>query len=133
MRGNTTRLSRLSTPSSKRARRISTGFSSVDEYISGKADDHGDRGLSEAREPGTSSKPTRSSVCSTATSPGGKAVAGEVTAKVEMMKNSIVRHRPDGPLVGVSSPVYGSVQETPDLLVRYIQAMYPVLGECLPG
>ncbi len=62
----------------------------------------------------------------------GKAVAGEVAARVEMVKSSILRHRTDGALVRVSSPVYGNVQETSDRLVKYIQAMYPVLGEFLP-
>jgi len=62
----------------------------------------------------------------------GKATAGELAARIEMMKNSIVNHRTDGALVRVSSPVYGSVQDTSDRLVRYIQGMYPVLGEYLP-
>ena len=63
----------------------------------------------------------------------GKATAGEVRARVEMMKNSIVRHRTDGALVRVSSPVYGSVEETSDHLVSYIQALYPVLDDYLPS
>jgi EpsI family protein len=62
----------------------------------------------------------------------GRAVAGEIAAKVAMVKNSIVRHRTDGALVRVSSPVYGSVQDTSARLVRYIQAMYPFLGDYLP-
>ena len=62
----------------------------------------------------------------------GRAIAGEFDARVELIKNSIVRHRTDGALVRVMSPVYGSVQETSDRLVRYIQAMYPILGEYLP-
>ena len=62
----------------------------------------------------------------------GKAIAGELAARVAMIKNSMVRHRTDGALVRVSSPVYGSVQDTSDRLVRYIQAMYPILGEYLP-
>jgi EpsI family protein len=62
----------------------------------------------------------------------GKAIAGEPTTKVEMAKNSIMRHRTDGALVRVTSPIYQSVQETSDFLVRYVQALYPVLGEYLP-
>jgi EpsI family protein len=62
----------------------------------------------------------------------GKATAGEIAARLEMMKSSIVRHRTDGALVRVSSPVYGSAQDTSDRLVKYVQAMYPVLGEYLP-
>lgn len=62
----------------------------------------------------------------------GQAIAGEVAAKVQMVKNSIVRHRTDGSLVRLTSPVYGSVQETSNLLVGYVQAMYPILGEYLP-
>ena len=62
----------------------------------------------------------------------GHAIAGELAARVEMMKSSIVRHRTDGALVRVSSPVSDGVQETSDRLVRYIQAVYPILGEYLP-
>jgi EpsI family protein len=62
----------------------------------------------------------------------GKAIAGEVAARVEMIKSSIVRHRTDGALVRVSSPIYGSVEETSNLLVKYIQVVYPILGEYLP-
>jgi EpsI family protein len=62
----------------------------------------------------------------------GQAVAGEVAARVAMVRNAIVRNRTDGSLVRVSSPVYGSVQETSEHLVKYVQAMYPVLAEYLP-
>jgi EpsI family protein len=62
----------------------------------------------------------------------GKAIAGEVAARVQLVKNSIARHRTDGALVRISSPVYGSVQDTSDRLVRYVQAMYPALGDYLP-
>lgn len=62
----------------------------------------------------------------------GKAIAGEMAARVQLVKNSIVRHRTDGALVRISSPVYGSVQDTSDRLVRYVQAMYPALGGYLP-
>jgi EpsI family protein len=62
----------------------------------------------------------------------GRAIAGEMAARVQLVKNSIVRHRTDGALVRVSSPVYGSVQDTSDRLVRYVQAMYPALGDYLP-
>ena len=62
----------------------------------------------------------------------GRAIAGEMAARVQLVKNSIARHRTDGALVRVSSPVYGSVQDTSDRLVRYVQAMYPALGDYLP-
>ena len=62
----------------------------------------------------------------------GKATAGEMAARVQMMKDSIVRHRTDGALVRISSLVYGSARDTSDRLVKYIQAMYPVLGDYLP-
>jgi EpsI family protein len=62
----------------------------------------------------------------------GKAIAGEMDARVQMVKNSIVRHRTDGALIRVSSRVATSVPETSDRLVRYIQALYPVLGGYLP-
>ena len=63
----------------------------------------------------------------------GKAIAGELAAKVEMAKSSIVRHRTDGALVRISSPIYGSVQETSRLLIGYAQALYPILPEYLPN
>jgi EpsI family protein len=62
----------------------------------------------------------------------GQAVAGEVAARIAMVKNSIVRNRTDGALVRVSSPVYGSIPETTERLTRYAQALYPILGQYLP-
>jgi EpsI family protein len=62
----------------------------------------------------------------------GKAIAGELAARVQMVKDSILRHRTDGALVRVSSVVYGNVQDTSDRLERYIQAVYPLLNEYLP-
>ena len=62
----------------------------------------------------------------------GRAIAGELAARVQLVKSSIARHRTDGAIVRVSSPVYGSVQDTSDRLVRYVQAMYPALGDYLP-
>jgi len=62
----------------------------------------------------------------------GQAVAGEVAARVATVKSAIVRNRTDGALVRVSTPVFGSIQETSEQLVTYVQAMYPVLAEYLP-
>jgi EpsI family protein len=62
----------------------------------------------------------------------GKAVAGELAAKIEMVRSAITRNRTDGALVRVSAPVSGGVAETTESLVRYVQALYPVLGEYLP-
>ncbi len=62
----------------------------------------------------------------------GRAVAGEVAARVELVRNAVFRNRTDGALVRLSSPIYGSVQETSDLLVDYVRAMYPVLNTYLP-
>jgi len=61
-----------------------------------------------------------------------RAIAGEVPARITMVKNSLVRNRTDGAIVRVMSPVYGSPRETSDRLVAYVQAMYPVLSEYLP-
>ena len=63
----------------------------------------------------------------------GKAVARETTAKVEMVRSAMLRNRTDGALVRVTSPVYGSAAETTERLVSYVQALYPRLGEHLPG
>ena len=50
-----------------------------------------------------------------------------------MVRNALTRNRTDGALVRVSMPVYGkSIADTSDALVRYVQAMYPVLGRYLP-
>ncbi len=62
----------------------------------------------------------------------GRPMAGEVAARIEMVKSAIFRNRTDGALIRVSSPVYGSVAETSNLLVKYVQAMYPVLSQHLP-
>jgi EpsI family protein len=62
----------------------------------------------------------------------GKAVAGELDAKIEMVRSAITRNRTDGALVRVSAPVSGGVAETTDVLVRYVQALYPVLADYLP-
>jgi EpsI family protein len=63
----------------------------------------------------------------------GRAVSGEVEAKIEMMRSAIVRNRTDGAVVRVSSPVYGSVQETTAWLARYVQALEGVLADYLPA
>jgi EpsI family protein len=62
----------------------------------------------------------------------GQAIAGEVPARIAMVKSALVRHRTDGAIVRVMSPVYGSARETSERLIAYVQAMYPVLGEYLP-
>ena len=62
----------------------------------------------------------------------GEPVTGEMAARVALVKSAIVRNRTDGALLRISSPIYGSVQETSDLLRDYVRAMYPVLNAYLP-
>ncbi len=62
----------------------------------------------------------------------GEAIAGELTAKLRMVRTAIARNRTDGALVRVSSPVTIGVAETTESLVRYVQALYPILGDYLP-
>ncbi len=62
----------------------------------------------------------------------GRAIAGEVAARIAMVKSAVVRNRTDGAIVRVTSPVYGSVQETSNRLVAYVQALYPVMRDYLP-
>lgn len=62
----------------------------------------------------------------------GRTIAGEIAARVEMVKSSILRNRTDGALVRVSAFVDGTVPQTEATLVRYVQALYPMLGEHLP-
>jgi hypothetical protein len=49
-----------------------------------------------------------------------------------MVRSAIARNRTDGALVRVSSPVIGGVAETTEGLVRYVQALYPILTDYLP-
>lgn len=63
----------------------------------------------------------------------GKVVAGELGAKIELVRNALLKNRTDGALVRLSSPVQGGVEETTGRLVAYVQAMYPVLPEYLPN
>lgn len=62
----------------------------------------------------------------------GQSIAGEVLARVAMLKNALIRNRTDGAIVRVMSPVYGDTRDTSDRLVAYVQALYPVLGDYLP-
>jgi EpsI family protein len=62
----------------------------------------------------------------------GTPIAGEIPAKIQMVRSAIFRNRTDGALVRVSSPVSGGVTDTTERLVRYVQALYPLLGEYLP-
>jgi len=62
----------------------------------------------------------------------GASVASELDAKLQMMKNAIVRNRTDGAMIRVSSPVYGSVTATSAHLTAFLQALQPVLSEYLP-
>ena len=61
-----------------------------------------------------------------------QAIAGEVPARIAMVKRALVHNRTDGAIVRVMSPVYGSARETSERLVAYVQALYPVLGDYLP-
>jgi EpsI family protein len=63
----------------------------------------------------------------------GQAIAGEVPARIAMVKSAILHNRTDGALVRVMSPVYGSIRETSGRLVGYVQVLYPVLGDYLPN
>jgi EpsI family protein len=62
----------------------------------------------------------------------GKAIAGELGAKIQLVRGAILNNRTDGAIVRVTSPVQGSVQETRDRLIQYIQVLYPTLEAHLP-
>ena len=62
----------------------------------------------------------------------GRAIAGEVDAKIELVRGAITQNRTDGALVRVSSAVAGSPQATTERLVDYVRSIYPVLHEFLP-
>jgi EpsI family protein len=63
----------------------------------------------------------------------GSAIAGEVPARIAMVKSALLRNRTDGAVVRVMSPVYGSARETSDRLIAYVQTLYPALGDYLPS
>ena len=62
----------------------------------------------------------------------GVAVAGELDAKIQMVRSAVLKNRTDGAIIRLSSPVSGTVQDTSDRLVAYIQTLYPVLSTYLP-
>ncbi len=62
----------------------------------------------------------------------GRAIAGEVEAKIELVRGSITRNRTDGALVRLSSVVAGNPQATTERLIEYVRSVYPVLHEFLP-
>jgi EpsI family protein len=62
----------------------------------------------------------------------GTDVAGEIQAKISMVKNALVNNRTDGALIRISAPIQGTVQETTERLIQYVQTIYPILGEYLP-
>jgi EpsI family protein len=62
----------------------------------------------------------------------GQAIAGEVPARIAMVKSALVHNRTDGAIVRVMSPIYGGARETSERLIAYVQAMYAVLGDYLP-
>ncbi len=62
----------------------------------------------------------------------GTVVAGELGAKIEMVRSAILKNRTDGALVRLSAPVQGGVEQTTDRLIQYVQVLYPVLHEYLP-
>ncbi len=62
----------------------------------------------------------------------GTVVAGELNAKIEMVRSAILKNRTDGALVRLSAPVQGDVEQTTDRLIQYVQVLYPILHEYLP-
>jgi EpsI family protein len=62
----------------------------------------------------------------------GDVVAGELEAKIAMVRNAVLRNRTDGAIIRLSSPVYDSASETTAELVRYVQLLYPMLHDYLP-
>ena len=62
----------------------------------------------------------------------GRAIAGEIAARVDLIKRAALQNRTEGALIRISTPVTGSVQDASDRLVHYIQTLVPVLDEYLP-
>jgi EpsI family protein len=62
----------------------------------------------------------------------GRAIAGELGAKIQMVRGAMTRNRTDGALIRISSPIYGSPEQTFAVQAGFVQALYPVLGQFLP-
>ncbi len=62
----------------------------------------------------------------------GRAIASEITARMQLVQSAVFRHRTDGAVVRLSSPVTGSIAETEQRLVAYAQALHPLLNTFLP-
>jgi EpsI family protein len=62
----------------------------------------------------------------------GQAIAGEIPARIAMIRSAFVRNRSDGAILRIISPTYGSTRETSERLIAYVQALYQVLGDYLP-
>jgi EpsI family protein len=62
----------------------------------------------------------------------GTPVAGELEAKLQLMKNALLHNRTDGAIIRVSSPIYQSVTSTSADFTRFIQKLQPALSEYLP-
>lgn len=62
----------------------------------------------------------------------GTVIAGELEVKIQMVRSAVLKNRTDGAIVRISSPVAGTVQDTTDRLVKYVQMLYPILGTYLP-
>jgi EpsI family protein len=61
----------------------------------------------------------------------GQVVSNDFLSRWITVKNAIIRNRTDGALIRITSPLYGSVEETFNYQVKYIQAMYPTLERFL--
>jgi EpsI family protein len=62
----------------------------------------------------------------------GQAIAGEVPARIAMVKRALAHNRTDGAIVRLMSPIYENPGETSKRLVAYVQTMYPILRDYLP-
>ena len=63
----------------------------------------------------------------------GQAVASEMDAKLELLKGAIFHNRTDGALIRLTSPVYGTIDQTFKMQSEFVKKLYPVLEEYLPG
>lgn len=63
----------------------------------------------------------------------GQAVASEIDAKLELLEGAILHNRTDGALIRLTSPVYGTIDQTFKWQSEFVKELYPVLGEFLPG
>lgn len=62
-----------------------------------------------------------------------RVIASEYRAKAHLLHDAAFRNRSDGALVRTNAPINGTVEETLQKSVRFVQGVFPLLPEYLPN